>query len=195
MITLASPHSLELEVKKSRFLATAVPLDEGLPAEEALASACSADAHHNCWAWRFADAYRSFDDGEPGGTAGRPILAAIDGAGLDQVLVVVARWFGGVKLGAGGLVRAYGGAAAECLRQAPRRVVEARTRLRVEAGFEQVGMLYTLAARFAAEVMDEEHHSGGVRWELDLPADRAGDLVAALADATRGQARIIDDGH
>ncbi len=76
-----------------------------------------------------ASEYRSNDDGEPGGTAGRPILAAIDGQGFDRVAVVVTRWYGGIKLGAGGLVRAYGGAAAECLRAAPRRplVVAVRT--------------------------------------------------------------------
>src|SRR3546814_18000784 len=76
------------------------------------------DATHNCWAWRIGDDYRSNDDGEPAGTAGRPILAAIDGQGMDRVVVVVTRWFGGIKLGAGGLVRAYGGTAAECLRRA-----------------------------------------------------------------------------
>src|SRR3546814_2284064 len=56
------------------------------------------DATHNCWAWRIGDDYRSNDDGEPAGTAGRPILAAIDGQGMDRVVVVVTRWFGGIKL-------------------------------------------------------------------------------------------------
>ncbi len=63
------------------------------------------DATHNCWAYRHGQDYRSSDDGEPAGTAGRPILAAIDGQGFDRVMVVVTRWFG-IKLGAGGLVRA-----------------------------------------------------------------------------------------
>jgi len=75
-------------------------------AQAALAGLIDADATHNCWAWRYGTHSRSSDDGEPAGTAGRPILAAIDGQGLDRLLVVVTRWYGGIKLGAGGLVRA-----------------------------------------------------------------------------------------
>ena len=84
-------------------------------------------ATHNCWAYRIGQQYRFSDDGEPGGTAGRPILQAIEGQGFDQVVVVVTRWYGGIKLGAGGLARAYGGCAAECLRLADRvPIVESR---------------------------------------------------------------------
>ena len=64
------------------------------------------EATHNCWAYKIGQEYRFNDDGEPGGTAGRPILQAIEGQGMDRVAVLVVRWFGGVKLGAGGLVRA-----------------------------------------------------------------------------------------
>ena len=74
------------------------------------------DATHHCWAYRIGPAYRFGDDGEPGGTAGAPILRAIEGQGVDRVMVVVVRFYGGVKLGTGGLARAYGGTAAECLR-------------------------------------------------------------------------------
>jgi uncharacterized YigZ family protein len=184
---------VEQEVKRSRFLATALPLDPQAPVEPRIAEASCADASHNCWAWRCGGAYRSFDDGEPGSTAGRPILAAIDGAGLDQVLVVVARWFGGIKLGAGGLVRAYGGTAAECLRLAPQRVVEPRLRLHVEGGFEQMGVVYAMVERFQAQVVDEHHRSSGARWQLDLPAAQRDAFVAALTDASRGQTRIVDE--
>src|SRR5690606_40308537 len=76
------------------------------------------EANHNCWAWRIGQAYRFSDDGEPGGTGGKPILQAIDGQSLDRVAVVVTRWFGGILLGSGGLIRAYGGTAAMCLREA-----------------------------------------------------------------------------
>ncbi|MFC6616804.1 IMPACT family protein [Deinococcus radiophilus] len=77
------------------------------------------DATHHCWAYRIGELYRFNDDGEPGGTAGAPILRAIEGQGVQHVMVIVVRYYGGVKLGTGGLVRAYGGAAAECLRTAP----------------------------------------------------------------------------
>ncbi|MCB9549908.1 MAG: YigZ family protein [Myxococcales bacterium] len=75
------------------------------------------EATHHCYAWRGdgRDAFRWGDDGEPAGSAGRPMLAAIDGRGLSHTVVIVVRWFGGTKLGVGGLVRAYGAAAAEGL--------------------------------------------------------------------------------
>ena len=110
--TLAGRASHLLEVKHSRFLAQAAPVATPDDALAFLREIAVPDATHNCWAYRIGGEYRSSDDGEPAGTAGRPILAAIDGQGFDRVMVVVTRWYGGIKLGAGGLVRAYGGAAA-----------------------------------------------------------------------------------
>ncbi|HHZ07587.1 MAG TPA: YigZ family protein, partial [Rhizobiales bacterium] len=108
MFQLTRPATFEQAVKKSRFLATAIPVADEDEAKAAIAAHAHADASHNCWAWRIGAAYRFSDDGEPGGTAGKPILAAIDGQSVDRVAVVVTRWFGGVLLGSGGLVRAYG---------------------------------------------------------------------------------------
>src|SRR3546814_17687239 len=104
---LATARAHGVEGKHTLFLAHAVPVEDADAALQALAEVSVPDATHNCWAWRIGDDYRSNDDGEPAGTAGRPILAAIDGQGMDRVVVVVTRWFGGIKLGAGGLVRAY----------------------------------------------------------------------------------------
>ncbi|MDJ0652740.1 MAG: YigZ family protein [Xanthomonadales bacterium] len=115
LITPAGPAQLETEVKKSRFLAWADHVANVDQAERFVAGHRRSDANHNCWAWRVGASHRSSDDGEPSGSAGRPILAAIDGRGLDQVAVLVVRYFGGIKLGVGGLVRAYGGSAARCL--------------------------------------------------------------------------------
>src|SRR3546814_21033265 len=121
MLSLAAPHHFAKEVRKSRVVAHAAPIADEDEALRFIAGQRDATASHNCWAWRIGERYRFHDDGEPGGTAGRPILAAIDGQGLDQGVVLVMRWFGGLQLGAGGLVRAYGGTAAECLRMAERR--------------------------------------------------------------------------
>lgn len=111
MLTLAGEARLSQDVRKSRFLAIAEPVDAADAAMAFFARASTADATHNCWAYKIGANYRFNDDGEPGGSAGRPILAAIEGQGLDHVAVVVTRWFGGIKLGVGGLVRAYGGCA------------------------------------------------------------------------------------
>ncbi|KFA18047.1 hypothetical protein KWU_0120105, partial [Xanthomonas vasicola pv. musacearum NCPPB 4394] len=110
--TLAADAHHSLDIKHSRFLAHAAALDTPAHALEIVQRVSVPDATHNCWAYRFGQDYRSSDDGEPSGTAGRPILAAIDGQGFDRIVVVVTRWYGGIKLGAGGLVRAYGGTAA-----------------------------------------------------------------------------------
>jgi len=188
--TLAAPARFESLVKKSRFLARAAPLEDPVQAAGFLASVHEADATHNCWAWRVGEAYRSSDDGEPAGTAGRPILAAIDSQGLDRVVVVVARWFGGIKLGAGGLVRAYGGAASECLRTGARVALVERTRATLACGFEHVGTAHQLAAQFGAVKRDEAFSGDGLRLDLDVPRERLQALQSALRDATRGQARL-----
>jgi len=192
--TLASPASHAIEVKHSRFLAQAAPVESAAQALAFLADIARTPATHHCWAYRIGNDYRSSDDGEPAGTAGRPILAAIDGQGFDRVMVVVTRWYGGVNLGAGGLVRAYGGAAAECLRTAPRRALIDYRELVVQAGFEDTGAVHAALAAHGAERLDEAFDADGLRMRVRLPADRVDALAAQLRDATRNRARIGDNG-
>ena len=188
--TLAAPAEFTLEVKHSRFLAQAVPLVDADAAMNVLRPLCTPDATHNCWAFRVGAQYRSSDDGEPAGTAGRPILAAIDGQGYDQVLVVVTRWYGGIKLGAGGLVRAYGGAAAECLRRAARRPLIAMAELDVEAPFDALGTVHALIAAVDALKLGEHFEADGARLRVRLPASEVDGLKTRLRDATRDRVRV-----
>ena len=132
IITLAAPAHHEKEIKKSRFMAVAMRAETSVEAMEQIGKVSLPDATHNCWAYKIGGEYRFSDDGEPGGSAGRPILAAIEGQELDRVTVVVSRYFGGIKLGVGGLVRAYGGTAAECLRQAQK--LEVKTSVPSQGG-------------------------------------------------------------
>lgn len=189
--TLVAPATFTLEVKHSRFLAQAAPVATPDAALAFLANASDAAATHNCWAWRLGANYRSSDDGEPAGTAGRPILAAIDGQGYDQVVVVVTRWFGGIKLGAGGLVRAYGGAAAECLRRADRVPLVAMRMLELRAGFDDIGAVHAALAGFGAEKLDERFTADGVELRISLPAARIEGLQEQLRDATRARCVIM----
>ena len=151
-------------------------------------------ATHNCWAYRIGQQYRFSDDGEPGGTAGRPILQAIDSQGLDRVAVVVTRWFGGIKLGAGGLARAYGGCAAECLRTAAKSELVETVDVEFGLPFAAVPLLHSRLAEFEALKLGEDFGSDGATLRLRLPATRIDELQALLADLTRGRsrARIID---
>ncbi|MDH5830230.1 IMPACT family protein [Luteimonas sp. M1R5S18] len=192
--TLAGPVRHAVEIRHSRFLAQAAPVESAEAAARFLADASIGDASHNCWAWRVGGEYRSNDDGEPAGTAGRPILAAIDGQGFDRVAVVVTRWFGGVKLGAGGLVRAYGGAAAECLRLAPRRPLVETVLARVHLEFADVATLHQLLPAFAASKRDESFDARGAWIALELPAGHLDALKTRLRDATRDRARFEDQG-
>ena len=190
--TLAAPASHEIEVKHSRFLARAVPVADAAEAAAWLDTVRVADATHNCWAWRIGDDYRSSDDGEPAGTAGRPILAAIDGQGYDHVVVVVTRWYGGIKLGAGGLVRAYGGAAAECLRQAARSPLVEYAEVALHAPFEDLGAVHAALDAYAAEKIDEQFDATGARFQLRLPATGLDGLRVHLRDASRDRIRFED---
>jgi uncharacterized YigZ family protein len=179
-----------LEVKHSRFLAQAVPIAAVEAVTPALSALSTAEATHHCWAWRFGAQYRSSDDGEPAGTAGRPILAAIDGQGYDRVLVVVTRWYGGVKLGAGGLVRAYGGSAAECLRLATRQPLVRTVDFTIACEFTDIGHVHALLVAFSAEKCGETFDAHGARLHLRVAEDRAADLKSRLRDATRNRVRV-----
>ena len=189
--TLAGPADFLLEVKHSRFLAQAGPVDSAEAAHAFMATVADPTATHNCWAWRVGDQYRSSDDGEPAGTAGRPILAAIDGQGYDRVAVVVTRWFGGIKLGAGGLVRAYGGAAAECLRRAQRLPLVAMRTVELQAGFDDIGAVHAVLAAVGAEKRDERYEADGLHLEVTVAESQLDALRVQLRDATRDRARLL----
>lgn len=177
----------EQDIKKSRFLALAAPVDSP---EEALAFVQEVGdpaATHNCWAYRIGQAYRFNDDGEPGGTAGRPILQAIEGQGIDRAVVVVTRWYGGIKLGAGGLARAYGGTAAECLRLAERVPIVPKATLTLDCEFADLALLKARLAELDASVTDEQFHASGARLQLQLPESRVAEAQARIVDLTRGR--------
>lgn len=106
------------------------------------------------------DHYRSNDDGEPSGTAGKPIHSAIVSSGIDRVMVVVIRYFGGIKLGTGGLVRAYGGVASECLRNAPTCLVKSEVRTGVEVPYDLLGTLYHQLQSFQVEDIKQDYETG-----------------------------------
>lgn len=192
MLTLAGPARFALEVRHSRFLAQAAPVGSPADALAVLEALGDPAATHNCWAYRIGTQYRSSDDGEPSGTAGRPILAAIDGQGLDAVMVVVTRWYGGIKLGAGGLVRAYGGCAAQCLREAAKLERVPLQELDLSFGFADTGAVHAALAANCAERMDERFDGDGARLRVRLPLDRVAALKAQLRDATRDRACLLE---
>ncbi len=185
--TLAAPCQHRAEIKKSRFLAMAAPVTSDEQALAFLRDVAEPAATHNCWAYRIDPDYRFNDDGEPGGTAGRPILQAIEGQGMDGVMVVVTRWYGGIKLGAGGLARAYGGTAAECLRLAERVPIVAMTRLVMHVEFAELALLKARLKELQAEIEREQFGADGVELHLHLPDNRVADAEQLTRDVTRGR--------
>ena len=152
-LTIAGEHRHEIDpIKGSRFLTSVAPAARVEEAEAFIERirAEFAAASHNCWAYRCGregEVFRSSDDGEPSGSAGRPILQQVEGHGLTNVAVVVTRWFGGTKLGVGGLMRAYGGAAGQTLDRTPQRTVIVKRRITVEHPYECSGAVPPSIAR------------------------------------------------
>lgn len=121
--TVKAPSSIEIVINRSRFIGQCIPLPSEAAALEQLSAIRKRywDATHNCYAYSFGqrgEIARFSDDGEPGGTAGLPMMDALRGAGVTDVICVVTRYFGGILLGTGGLVRAYGRACSESIRAA-----------------------------------------------------------------------------
>ncbi|PON38802.1 Impact family [Parasponia andersonii] len=158
--TITERVTLEKEIKKSKFIAIAGPISDEQSAFSFLSQVRDPRATHNCWAYKVGDQYRFNDDGEPSGTAGKPIQSAIVSSGIDRVMVVVIRYFGGIKLGTGGLVRAYGGVTSECLRNAPTCLVKSKVPMGVEVPFDLLGALYHQLQSFQVEDIKQDYETG-----------------------------------
>lgn len=190
LVTLAATARCALEARKSRFLAQAIAIESAEQALAWLREIADPDATHNCWAYRLGSVYRFSDDAEPGGTAGRPILAAIDNQGFDRVMVVVTRWYGGINLGAGGLARAYGGSAAECLRTAERRELLSTVDANLICDFALANSVHSLLPAYSASKLGESFDEQGLRLRLRLPASMFGGLAQRMRDLSRGAATL-----
>ena len=197
--TLAAPAHHEIaKIKGSRFMATGRPVsteDEAMAFVEACREA-EPEATHHTFAWRLGldpNRFRFSDDGEPSGTAGRPILRAIDGRELSDLVVVVIRWYGGTKLGTGGLVRAYGAAAAALLDEA--RIVERvlTETLRLRFPYDLLGVVRGALVALGLEESSGEY-GGDVVLELAVPLEDVVDVRTALVEATAGRIELEGGG-
>lgn len=190
--TVAAPVTVSLDpVRGSRFVADLAPAasDAAALAVVGTARGRHPDASHHCWALRLANGRaRSDDDGEPARTAGPPILRHLEGAGLADVVCVVTRWFGGTRLGTGGLVRAYGAAAAAAIDAADvvTRPVLATFDLSHDHGL--TNPVNAVLAAHDATTLDAHWHTR-VDLVVTVPLDRADGFVDDLVEATSGRVR------
>lgn len=190
MLTLAGQGRVELEIRRSRFVAHAARVETEADTLAFYETVSDPAATHNCWAWKIDHRYRFNDDGEPASTAGRPILSAIEGKGLEHAMVVVTRYFGGIKLGVGGLIRAYSGAAAQCIDGAGTVEIQPLITCQIAAGFGWTGEVYAVLEACRARKLEEVFEADGIRIRAEIEEADWGALCAALRDATRGEARI-----
>jgi uncharacterized YigZ family protein len=188
---------IEFKVKGSRFLGRVFRVSSADEARGRLQSVRKQhhSATHHCWASRIGVpeslTERFDDDGEPSGTAGRPILNQLLGLDVHDTLIVVTRYFGGTKLGTGGLARAYGDAAALALEATPKRVVHREAKLEVVCGFDDVGTVEAYVAKTGADIHRVERaYDPSPRLTLFARRSRAGEIAEAIVEATAGRATV-----
>ncbi|MDR2931196.1 MAG: YigZ family protein [Propionibacteriaceae bacterium] len=184
------------EIKKSRFLTTVARTDDEAEARTLIASVRSMypDARHHCVAFVVDDdgqrQSRSSDDGEPAGTAGIPMLNALIGADLINITAVVTRYFGGIKLGAGGLTRAYGGCVSSAVAAIPRVEAQRRAVWSLNLPLAETGRIQEELLRGGATILRSQYDETGQHLSLTFPAD----LTATMARISQGRIMPIRDG-
>ena len=188
-LTLAAPVHSELIIKKSRFIGCVQPMADRAGAQKVVADlwAQHPGARHVCWALRAGGQSAAVDDGEPSGTAGRPMLDVLRHQDLEGVLATVVRYFGGVKLGAGGLVRAYTDAVAQALLHADKVPIVRVATLRCAVPYALEGLLRREMEAAGASLLHVTHEQDVVL-SFSLAEDAVAALHARLAEA--GQGRI-----
>ena len=191
MLTLEKQATFEEIIKKSRFIGHAARVTSQAESLDFYESVMDPQATHNCWAWRINFQVRSSDDGEPSGTAGRPMLNVIERRQLENVMVVVTRYFGGIKLGVGGLVRAYSGTTAKCLDRAGMIELFPMSVYTIKAGFEWSSSVHSLLDEFSAEKLEESFDNDGLILKIRCRQADYGNLTSRLRDVCRGQASIF----
>jgi len=183
---------VEDKIKGSRFIASAAPVETEDKAIDFINEIKKEfhDASHNCWAWRVGIGkslrYRYGDEGEPSGTAGQPILKSIETSNISNVCVVVTRYFGGVKLGTGGLMRAYGQTALTLLRSSEPQKKFAESSMEFQVEFDFTSLVHHIIESFNAELEDSQY-GDKVTFKVNIRISKAADFKNKLIDATNGQ--------
>lgn len=190
-ITIGEEHRIEYIVEKSRFIATAIPCTTEEEAQAGIARINKEfwDATHNCTAYALGptqEQQRSSDNGEPSGTAGKPILEVLKKTETTNTLIVVTRYFGGIKLGAGGLIRAYSHSAAEVIKSAPKVLHTLRQIVEVTVDYS----LYNTLGRYLEDQQYyfETNFTDKVTLQIYVAPEKLQELQAAVENMSSGQA-------
>jgi len=188
--TIAEKVRTEIKIKGSKFISTIIPSTNIDDTNSFLKSIRQEffDATHNCFAYRHlpdGSLYRSSDDGEPSGSAGKPILFTITKYNFTNILVVVTRYFGGTKLGVGGLVRAYSDSAEESLKIATPKVIYKSKKFSINCNYTDVSVVKRLIIPFA--IHQEEEYTDKVLINVDVPQSRAEEFTKHIYEKTESR--------
>lgn len=188
MHQLAAPAFAEIEIKKSRFLGQLYPLHSRAEARQQLAAirAEHPGAVHVCWALICTGDSGLDDDGEPSGTAAKPMYNVLVHKDVTNVLAVVVRYWGGTKLGAGGLTRAYGQAISEAFKQASLIQVELQAQCEIQIAFADESQARHLASQFSARINDCRYEQACCM-TLQMKADLLDNFIASLSETLKGR--------
>ncbi len=188
---------VEEAILRSRFITTAAPVTNVDEAKAFIAEirAEFPDATHNCYAFAAGPPGSTAmagmsDDGEPSGTAGRPMLAVVLGSGIGDLAVVVTRYFGGTKLGTGGLVRAYSGGVKAVLEVLPVREKVTYTTVLASGPYSCVTPVERLLPDHEATILNRDF-AADVTWQIQVPEEKAAGLVAALVELSHGAIEVV----
>ena len=187
----------EISEKKSRFIAHIAPAQTEEEAQAFIEKIKKQywDARHNCWAYSIGEkqpALRCSDDGEPSGTAGKPMLEVLTGQELHNVVAVVTRYFGGILLGTGGLVRAYSKAVQEGLAASKVILKQKGIALKITTDYTGLGKIQYIAGERNIPVLDSEY-TDKVAMKLLVPVQDVGSVQKAITEGTNGRAGIEKD--
>ena len=190
----ANEASAKITVKGSKFISHIFPVESREHAEKVYASVQKKyyDATHNCFAYRIDEnTFRYSDDGEPSGTAGRPILQVLDGAELFEVLCVVTRYFGGTKLGTGGLIRAYSDAAKEALKTIKIKEKIRTEVLKLKSAFGMENRIFHLLDQMSGKLVDSVYGQD-INLTVEIPRSNVEPFLKQLTEQSGGKIFRVD---
>lgn len=185
------------EIKKSRFI-TLLAHTNGVEAAKAFVESVRAehpDARHHCVAWvagppNDSQQLGSSDDGEPAGTAGKPMLSQLMGSGIGEITAVVVRYYGGILLGTGGLVKAYGGGVQQALNLLLTEIKTPLTEYTLQCEYGQLTGIEAMVAQYAGQIVASDYQAV-VQLRVALPQAKVADFSSRLADFSRGSLHLL----
>lgn len=190
------PDPVEFKEKNSRFISFAFPVSSAIEADTILKALKKRfhDSSHVCFSYRIGngteDYFRFSDDGEPSGTAGMPIYRELSGAGLFNALIAVVRYFGGVKLGKGGLARAYSKSARDIINNLKTKTEKIKKRVTIEIEFGMIGKLMKAVDKYSVSIVDQIFNDNGVKLTIDIPETSYSEVGKYIRNLSKGKINI-----